>query len=367
MSNSKPKTNNHDAVLLQFVGDISLNGLFCDPQHYSALRQNMTKLAESFGPCDLRIGNWEAPLWGDGRVNVHKRTRVCTTLEAAKCILPLGLNVALLANNHAYDCLEKGFENTTSFLKDNDVSYLGAGTNKTKAEKPLILTRKGIRLGFLNYVDANETNPNIPQQAQFYLNTIDEERLFVEIADLTSDVDMVIVSFHWGKELVNYPRLAQRLLARRAIEAGARIVACHHSHCFQGHEKWQKGHIFYSLGNFIFCGLAGWKSLQWPRISRNTAVATCVVSKSEVKQVNLTYLRQNGLILQLDKRKSRQKRQNYLNKKLKLNNVRYKRLCQREAMLKLPVMRLFHFVNTSGGFTKALRKILVRIIGMKCQ
>ena len=57
---------------------------------------------------------------------------------AAECLRPLGLDVALLANNHVYDCLEEGFVNTTRFLDDSDdsgIKWLGAGTSEVDADK----------------------------------------------------------------------------------------------------------------------------------------------------------------------------------------------------------------------------------------
>ncbi|HUU41247.1 MAG TPA: CapA family protein, partial [Desulfatiglandales bacterium] len=241
-------TPQSDKALLQFLGDISLNGSFCDPSCQRVLTRDVNELAGRLGRCHLRIGNWESPLWGDGGVNVMKQPRLFTTEDAAKSILSLGLDVALLANNHIYDCLEKGFENTLQFLDSNGIHYLGAGINKTKASEPLVLTQNGWRFGLLNYVGL-ETNPSIPAGAGVFLNIIKEERLLAEVASLATQVDIVVLNLHWGMELVKYPSLEQRRLARRAIEAGARIVACHHSHCLQGHESWRDGHIFYSLGN----------------------------------------------------------------------------------------------------------------------
>jgi hypothetical protein len=41
-------------------------------------------------------------------------------------------------------------------------------------------------------------------------------------------------------------------MAYKFIEAGADIIAGHHPHVIQPYEKYRNGHIFYSLGNFIF-------------------------------------------------------------------------------------------------------------------
>ena len=140
---------NGNSVILQWVGDISLNEELCNPQHHESIREGMAMLAHEAGPCDLRVGNLEAPIWGDGGVNPLKKPRICTTEQAAKCILPLGLDVVFLGNNHIYDCLEKGFENTAAFLKENNIKFLGAGKSRHEAAQPIILEKKGISLGFL--------------------------------------------------------------------------------------------------------------------------------------------------------------------------------------------------------------------------
>ena len=88
------KTDKH--ITVQWVGDISLNGWFCSPQYHETIRNQMAALACGAGPCHVRVGNFEAPLWGDGSVNHIRKTRICTTKEAAECIVPLGLDVAFL-------------------------------------------------------------------------------------------------------------------------------------------------------------------------------------------------------------------------------------------------------------------------------
>ena len=136
LSQKQSEANREDTVVLQFLGDISLNGLFCDPQYYEELTENMSKLSTELGICDLRLGNWEAPLWGGRGFNILKVPCVCTTEDTAKCVLPLNLDVALLASNHIYDCLENGFENTVRFLEMSGISHLGAGASQEQARKP---------------------------------------------------------------------------------------------------------------------------------------------------------------------------------------------------------------------------------------
>ncbi len=62
----------------------------------------------------------------------------------------------------------------------------------------------------------------------------------------------MIVSFHWGGELVTELRDYQEALGRRAIDVGADLVFGHHPHVLQGVEVYKGKLIAYSLGNFAF-------------------------------------------------------------------------------------------------------------------
>ena len=73
-----------------------------------------------------------------------------------------------------------------------------------------------------------------------------------EIQKLKSKVDLIIVSMHSGKEYQDSSNTSQQKFARLMIDAGANLVIGHHPHVIQEYEKYKNGHVFYSLGNFVF-------------------------------------------------------------------------------------------------------------------
>lgn len=314
-------------VIVQCVGDIALNGGYCEPQKQKSLSECLAQLAADLGPCDLRVGNWESPLWGDGGVNVLKSPRLCTTRDAAESILPFGLDVALLANNHAYDCLEKGFENTVRFFDENGIRWLGAGRSPEEASRPLILERGGCRLALLNCV-ALDTHPSIPPNAGVYVNVFDEARVLADVGAMKEQVDHVLLFLHWGRDWTSYPTLAQRRFARNAIEAGVTLVVGHHAHFLQGHEAWRNGYVFYGLGNFLFDRIAPDHPL--PDAASLTAVATCDLRANGVVTGALTSLRLRSLLLEPDNRRIRSRTEARLNSALSLPDERYASVLRRE-------------------------------------
>jgi hypothetical protein len=339
-------------VTIQWLGDISLNGPFCDPQQALALRDNMQSIAARLGPCDLRIANWESPLWGDGRMNELKVPRLATCREAARATEPLALDVALLGNNHVYDCLEAGFDNTVAVLTEMGVETLGAGRSEDEAARPLIVKRGTMRLGLLNYV-GSETHPNLPAGAGVFLNWFDEERAVSEIAALARETDAVLVHLHWGAdEFIRMPAVSQRRTARRLVDAGARIVVGGHAHVLQGHEAWKGGHVFHGIGNFIFCpppGSLQWPR-QWPRYVREIGVASCRVTDGAVVDASVHPLVQEELELRWDDTPRRRRLERRLCRVLRLPDPAFARMRSLEAFMARQMRFRLHSIRSAGGF-----------------
>jgi poly-gamma-glutamate synthesis protein (capsule biosynthesis protein) len=73
-----------------------------------------------------------------------------------------------------------------------------------------------------------------------------------DIEKVRPRADLVIVSFHWGAELLTAAKDYQIELGRRAIDWGADLVLGHHPHVLQELEVYKGRLIAYSLGNFVF-------------------------------------------------------------------------------------------------------------------
>ncbi|CAM2011531.1 CapA family protein [Acanthopleuribacter pedis] len=72
------------------------------------------------------------------------------------------------------------------------------------------------------------------------------------IETLAARTDLVIIQLHAGFQYQEVPSESLRRNARRAIDAGADIVICHHPHVLQSVEWYRGKLIAYSLGNFVF-------------------------------------------------------------------------------------------------------------------
>ena len=189
------KLKNYFNMKIAFLGDISLN------DNYTFLYKDGEKPFEEIGQVlksnDYVIGNLESLSVGSCGENVLKNPRLKTNQETLNYLSDIGLNVALLANNHAYDNLKDGFEKTVSFFDGHFIKHLGASTAKGEERRSLVLNKDGVSVCLLNYV-SKDTNPSLPDDADVYLNFFDEENVIEDIQRSKSLYDYVLVLLHWG-------------------------------------------------------------------------------------------------------------------------------------------------------------------------
>lgn len=327
------------SVKAQFLGDLSLNGEFASD--LEMCRQTIESLSRQLEFSDVRIVNWESPIEGSQGVNMEKGLPVTTTLDAAERIPPLKINVALLANNHIFDCLESGFERTISFLHSHGVATVGAGFTAEEAQLPLQLEVNGVPLVVLSYVDA-ATNPAVARPESMFLNIFELGRALDEVGKWAKLGRTVLVCIHWGREYLSCPSPSQRKLARKLMDSGASVVACHHPHRLQGHEQWKQGHIFYSLGNFLFGSL--YPGHVWPRACSSTMAVSCdIEDKQVVRHITQHFTLRNGVVTWNNQRPRRFERQ--LNKPLKKSDDEYRRYWSRALVYHNFLFRPAQFVR----------------------
>ena len=140
-----------------------------------------------------------------------------------------------IANNHMFDYLQRGYDDTVATLEASEVAYFGYEVFR-------VLEIKGIRIGL----------------AGFHIGSGDwsgkKSAITKAITQLQESADLLVFSFHWGIEGNYTPTKAQTSLARFCIDNGVDLVLGHHPHVLQGVETYNGRSAAYSLGNFCFGG-----------------------------------------------------------------------------------------------------------------
>ncbi|MBF0105206.1 MAG: CapA family protein [Deltaproteobacteria bacterium] len=156
-----------------------------------------------------------------------------------------------LANNHIMDYGEEGLEDTLRVLKQNGVSFFGAGSLTQNCHNPLVLDVHGTKTAFMGYVSETASGVFATNAAAGVMPP-DLQRIKKDIAIAKSQgAVFIVVMLHWGAEEVFLPSEDDIKTAHQIVDAGADMIAGSHAHCIQAYEVYQGKHIFYGLGNFI--------------------------------------------------------------------------------------------------------------------
>jgi poly-gamma-glutamate capsule biosynthesis protein CapA/YwtB (metallophosphatase superfamily) len=167
---------------------------------------------------------------------------------ATEVLRLLGVDCVTLANNHSLDFGFDALSDTLRHLSDAGIAWVGAGADEAAARAPTILGMGGARIGIVGITDhppdyaAASDRPGVAY-ADLRLGTPDW--LLDVIGGI--DADIVLVSPHWGPNMVAEPVAYVRRAAATFRAAGATLVAGHSAHVFHAIADG----VLYDLGDFI--------------------------------------------------------------------------------------------------------------------
>lgn len=150
-------------------------------------------------------------------------------------------NVLSVANNHIMEHGDRAFFSTVNSLRENNIIPVGVKDRKD------ILDIRGLKIAFLGYSFIEDFIDNLQ-----YNKISSEEKVLSDIKNLRKQVDLIIISLHWGYEYVPFPSPEQIEIGRKLIDYGVDLIFGHHAHIIQGLEMYRGKLIVYGLGNFIF-------------------------------------------------------------------------------------------------------------------
>jgi len=242
-------------IVINAVGDVMLAGSGAATFQRLGYDYPFAATAAELRKGDIAVGNLEAPIALGGTEFMFKKFRFRADPQCAPALKRAGFSVLTLANNHIMDFGEPALLETIHNLDTNGILSAGAGKTLTAARQKTVLQVKGAKVAFLAY---SVTLPAEFFAAADHSGTAPGYPLYYkeDIAQAKASANYVIVSFHWGLEGSSMPHLSQVATAHSAIDAGADVVLGHHPHVLQGIERYKKGIIFYSLGNFVFGSLS---------------------------------------------------------------------------------------------------------------
>jgi poly-gamma-glutamate synthesis protein (capsule biosynthesis protein) len=260
-------------LVLRGTGDVNLDSNFIPNFRTFGYGYAWSGLKRFFRRDDLTVVNLECPVSRLGSAVLTKDYNFRADPSALPPMRAAGVDVANLANNHAYDYGADALLDTRRNLAENNIAAVGAGQDKRQALAPALFTIKGWRIavvGLDEVVDGAGSVAGVghPGVAAGH----DRGAMVGAVKAAAGEADIVIVAVHWGLELGTTPSPADVSLAHRLIQAGADVIFGSHSHRLQPMETYRGRPIFYSLGNFV-----------WPNTTlegSTTAIAEVTVTRA---------------------------------------------------------------------------------------
>lgn len=207
-------------------------------------------VANYFRDADLAVVNLETTLSREG--NYTGYPCFCSPAEVADEMVDMGVDVALLANNHCLDRGAVGVRRTADILDECKIERMGVFRDSVDFALNNIkyIERGGVRLAMVNYTYG--TN-GIPVPKGVVVNMLDTVAVARDLKMIReNEVDCVVAFVHWGNEYERRPNRQQRQMAEFMKRNGVDIIVGSHPHVVQPYEQDENGKIVvYSLGNFI--------------------------------------------------------------------------------------------------------------------
>ena len=243
-----------DTITLLFAGDIMLGrGVEFYITQHNDWKWPFLLIADTLQKADLVLGNLESVISDKGQ-NLGSIYSFRASPKAIEGLAFAGFDVLAVANNHSLDWGVEAFIDSMARLSQTNIATIGGGTTKDRTHAPVVKKIKGTDIGFLGYTnlgsplwEAGEYTPGIAW--------VDEGTILEfqkDILKAKNEVDVLVVSLHFGEEYQKEPSFVQQLLSKAAVDAGANVVVGHHPHVVQPVEQYNRGWIAYSLGNFVF-------------------------------------------------------------------------------------------------------------------
>jgi len=240
-----------DNLLIGIMGDVMIGRTLDEVLDRTPPEYIWGDLLSFLHQTDFNLINLEAALT-KSEERVEKVFNFKTDPSHIKSLNAAHISVTNLANNHILDFSESGLLETLSTLDKVSIGHIGAGKNIADAQKPFFLSKNGIHIGMIGCTDneplwaAKENKPGT-----FYVRVGDIEKIKPLISEVKKKSDVVILSMHWGPNMVEFPTKSFIEFAHHMIECGVTLFHGHSAHCFQGIEKYKNGLIFYDTGDFV--------------------------------------------------------------------------------------------------------------------
>jgi poly-gamma-glutamate synthesis protein (capsule biosynthesis protein) len=207
---------------------------------------------------DCRICNLECVIsdrgapWGMTPKAFHFRSdaKNVSVLTAA------GIDAVSLANNHTLDFEYEAMWDMLEILDRAGIRHAGAGADAKEAARSALLAIRGTSVGFIAFTDNEPGWEATARRPGVFYAPIDPgdaraSALMEAVRRTSGEVDLLVVSAHWGPNWGYEPPSSHRSFARALVDAGADVIFGHSCHVVRGVEVYRGRPVIYGAGDFV--------------------------------------------------------------------------------------------------------------------
>lgn len=250
------------SLRLTFAGDLMAHTPNFSIRPYEAIYEDISYLLKTD---DLSFVNLEFPIDDSKPYKSYPAFNVHS--EYPLVAVQAGFDVFSLANNHSADNGAAGIPITEDAMvklkkwtfteMNRSIWFNGLRAAQKSAPYTLTVVEKGgLRIGFVAIAEWLNI-PSLRQWVQFadFREQPAPENFLVWLKKIRPRVDVLILSYHWGEEYVNYQSKARAGFSKLLVEAGVDILWGNHPHVLQPWYTLETSRgtalVMPSCGNFI--------------------------------------------------------------------------------------------------------------------
>ena len=215
---------------------------------------------EHFEGNDVCFVNMECALTDSENAIKKRGPNIKACKETATVMKKIGVTLCGLSNNHIFDFGIEGTLDTMKALDEVGIPYTGFGENYEDSRKDYIVEKNGEKVAFIAVC---EHEYSYALEDRMGSRPFDEFETMADIRKAKAEADRVIVLYHGGKELCQYPSPRLIKACREMANNGADVILCQHTHCISCYENYNGAHILYGQGNFHFIPINDYMPAIW--------------------------------------------------------------------------------------------------------
>ena len=191
-------------------------------------------ISDLMGAADYTVGDVEGTLGGS--TEYSGSTRMVTPPSLIGTLKNCGVDMLMLANDHALDGGFNELQATIQNCVNEGMDYVGAAASAEERATPVIKNINGINLAFLAYTESLNDNEKTaePAAVEYGVNLISKSNAKKDIQTAReAGADIIVCYCSWGEMLNATPTDTERAIAQKLNEWGVDVIIGYNPHVVQ--------------------------------------------------------------------------------------------------------------------------------------